>query len=82
LKALGGDRITGLLDSVGGPLVPSLFPMLAPGGRVIAYGVQDPRTMEIERCLQALADAALSSNTLNKRLRLLGIDTKTDHYAH
>jgi hypothetical protein len=25
---------------------------------------------------------ALSSNTLNKRLRLLGIDTKTDHCAH
>jgi len=35
-----------------------------------------------QRCLQALADAALSSNTLNKRLRLLGIDTKTDHCAH
>jgi hypothetical protein len=34
------------------------------------------------RCLQALADAALSSNTLDKRLRLLGIDTKTDHCAH
>lgn len=31
---------------------------------------------------KALADAALSSNTLNKRLRLLGIDTKTDHCAH
>jgi integrase len=27
-------------------------------------------------------DAPLSSNTLNKRLRLLGIDTKTDHCAH
>ncbi|WP_247341959.1 MULTISPECIES: site-specific integrase [unclassified Bradyrhizobium] len=27
-------------------------------------------------------DAPLSNNTLNKRLRLLGIDTKTDHCAH
>ncbi|WP_246669303.1 MULTISPECIES: hypothetical protein [unclassified Bradyrhizobium] len=31
---------------------------------------------------KALADAALSSNTLDNRLRLLGIDTKTDHCAH
>ena len=27
-------------------------------------------------------DAPLSNNTLNKRLRVLGIDTKTDHCAH
>jgi integrase len=27
-------------------------------------------------------DAPLSNNTLNKRLRLLGIDTRTDHCAH
>jgi integrase len=27
-------------------------------------------------------DAPLSNNALNKRLRLLGIDTKTDHCAH
>ena len=27
-------------------------------------------------------DAPLSNNTLNKRLRLLGIDTQTDHCAH
>lgn len=27
-------------------------------------------------------DSPLSNNTLNKRLRLLGIDTKTDHCAH
>jgi len=27
-------------------------------------------------------DAPLSNNTLNKRRRLLGIDTKTDHCAH
>src|SRR5262249_29243616 len=27
-------------------------------------------------------DAPLSNNTLNKRLRLLGVDTKTDHCAH
>jgi NADPH:quinone reductase-like Zn-dependent oxidoreductase len=51
LKVLGADRITALVDSVGGPLVPSLFPTLTPGSRVIAYGVQDPRAMEITNAM-------------------------------
>ena len=37
----GGRPITALLDSVGGPNTPKLFPALAPGARIIAYGVQD-----------------------------------------
>jgi NADPH:quinone reductase-like Zn-dependent oxidoreductase len=30
-----------LLDSVGGPLVASLMPLLQPGARIVAYGVMD-----------------------------------------
>jgi NADPH:quinone reductase-like Zn-dependent oxidoreductase len=42
LSAIAGDRrIAALLDSVGGPNTPKFFPALAPGGRIIAYGVQD-----------------------------------------
>jgi NADPH:quinone reductase-like Zn-dependent oxidoreductase len=42
LSAIVGDRrIAALLDSVGGPNTPKLFPSLAPGARIIAYGVQD-----------------------------------------
>jgi NADPH:quinone reductase-like Zn-dependent oxidoreductase len=37
----GRNRITALLDSVGGPLIDRLFEILAYGARIIAYGVQD-----------------------------------------
>ncbi len=40
--AIAGDRrIAALLDSVGGPNTAKLFPALAPGARIMAYGVQD-----------------------------------------
>jgi NADPH:quinone reductase-like Zn-dependent oxidoreductase len=41
LAAAGERRVAALLDSVGGPLVATLLGTLAPGARVIAYGVQD-----------------------------------------
>lgn len=42
VAAITGDRrVSALLDSVGGPGVTRLFPMLAPGARIVAYGVQD-----------------------------------------
>ena len=41
LAMLGQARAAALLDSVGGPILPQLFSMLAPGARVVAYGVQD-----------------------------------------
>ena len=42
LTAIVGDRrVAALLDSVGGPNIPKLFPGLASGARIIAYGVQD-----------------------------------------
>jgi NADPH:quinone reductase-like Zn-dependent oxidoreductase len=42
LSAIAGDRrIAALLDSVGGSNTPKCFPALAPGARIIAYGVQD-----------------------------------------
>ena len=42
VAAITGDRrVSALLDSVGGPGVTRLFAMLAPGARIVAYGVQD-----------------------------------------
>lgn len=42
VAAITGDRrVSALLDSVGGPGVTRLFSMLAPGARIVAYGVQD-----------------------------------------
>lgn len=37
-----GAAPAALLDSVGGPLVASLMPVLRPGARIVAYGVMDP----------------------------------------
>jgi len=37
----GGRRVSGLLDSVGGPDTAKLFAALAPGACIVAYGVQD-----------------------------------------
>ena len=41
-EAAGERDVKALLDSVGGSLIARLFETLAAGGRVIAYGVQDP----------------------------------------
>lgn len=40
VDALGGSQAAGLLDSVGGSLIERIFPALATGSRIIAYGVQ------------------------------------------
>jgi NADPH:quinone reductase-like Zn-dependent oxidoreductase len=37
----GAHAVKALLDSVGGPLIPTLLETVAPGSRIIAYGVQD-----------------------------------------
>ena len=42
ISAITNERGVGaLLDSVGGPLLPTLFARLRPGARILAYGVQD-----------------------------------------
>lgn len=39
--AADGHAVSGLIDSVGGPLLAQLLPALSPGATVIAYGVMD-----------------------------------------
>jgi NADPH:quinone reductase len=41
VSAVSGGKVTALLDSVGGSIVPRLIPALAAGAKIIAYGVQD-----------------------------------------
>jgi NADPH:quinone reductase len=47
----GERRIAAFIDSVGGPLVQKLFPVLRAGGRIIAYGVQDRAPAEITNAM-------------------------------
>jgi NADPH:quinone reductase len=52
LAAIAGDRrIAALLDSVGGPNTAKLFPVLAPGARIVAYGVQDPEPAAVTNAM-------------------------------
>jgi integrase len=60
---------------------------LGPCRAFVTAGTRDPaQRSEADRSSPVrvflLEGRALSNNTLNKRLRLLGIDTKTDHCAH
>jgi NADPH:quinone reductase-like Zn-dependent oxidoreductase len=41
VSEVSGGKVAALLDSVGGPIVPTLIPALAAGAKIVAYGVQD-----------------------------------------
>jgi NADPH2:quinone reductase len=56
LEATGPAKAAALMDSVGGPLVTSLMPTLAPGARVLAYGVQDPAPAAITNAMLIYAN--------------------------
>jgi NADPH2:quinone reductase len=47
----GGQKAAAVIDSVGGQLVATLFGCLAPGGRIIAYGVQDPGPVQVTNAM-------------------------------
>jgi NADPH2:quinone reductase len=51
IAATGNLRAAALIDSVGGPLAAQLFGILAPGARVIAYGVQDRAAAQITNAM-------------------------------
>lgn len=44
----GGEGVAALIDCVGGPLVPALFPALRPGAAVVSYGTLSPEPMVIK----------------------------------
>lgn len=50
-ETTGAHRVAALIDSVGGPLVQKLIPTLQPGGRIVAYGVQDRAPAEITNAM-------------------------------
>jgi NADPH:quinone reductase len=54
--ATGEQRVSALLDSVGGALLPTLFTMLAPGARIIAYGVQDREAASITNAMMVYSN--------------------------
>jgi len=51
LEIAGNRGVNAVLDSVGGPLVSRLIGTLVPGGRIIAYGVQDQELIPVTNAM-------------------------------
>ncbi len=51
LEITGSRGVNAILDSVGGPLISRLLGTLIPGGRIIAYGVQDQEPIPITNAM-------------------------------
>lgn len=47
-EVTGGQGVAALIDCVGGPLVPALFPALRPGAAVVTYGTLSAEPMMIK----------------------------------
>lgn len=72
LAAAGQNRITGLLDSVGGPPVPRLLPALATGATIVAYGVQDAQPMQVSNAMLIYANLTWIGFGIDRWLALRG----------
>lgn len=73
----GGRRIEALLDSVGGPIVPKLFATLAPGARVVAYGVQDREPAAITNAMLIYSNLTWKGFGIDRWLSLTTADVRT-----
>ena len=51
LEITGERGVNAVLDSVGGPLITQLIGALVPGGRIIAYGVQDRELIPVTNAM-------------------------------
>lgn len=56
MAATSERRVSALLDSVGGPVLPVLISTLAPGARIVTYGVQDIRAAAITNAMMVYAN--------------------------
>jgi NADPH:quinone reductase-like Zn-dependent oxidoreductase len=77
----GGDKPVALLDSVGGTGVVKLFGLLAPGSRVIVYGVQDRSTIELTNATLIYANLTWKGFGIDRWLMECPSDRKTAMFA-
>ena len=68
--ATGRRGVEALLDSVGGPILPNLFTTLAPGARVVAYGVQDRAPAAITNAMLIYANLTWKGFGIDRWLAL------------
>jgi NADPH:quinone reductase-like Zn-dependent oxidoreductase len=77
INAVAGERrVTALLDSVGGSLVPDLLGTLAPGAHAIAYGVQDRAAAAVTNALLIYGNLTWKGFGIDRWLSELAPDVK------
>lgn len=79
-EAVGPQGALALIDSVGGPLTASLMRTLAPGGRIVAYGVQDPAPAEITNAMLIYSNLTWTGFGIDRWLSLVGPEKTTAAY--
>jgi len=77
IGALTGERrISALLDSVGGPVLPKLFGTLAAGARIVAYGVQDREPAMVTNAMLIYSNLTWKGFGIDRWLSLTSPDAK------
>lgn len=76
IAASGEKRVAALLDSVGGPILAKLFTTLAPGARVIAYGVQDRAPAAMTNAMLIYSNLIWKGFGIDRWLSMLPTDAK------
>lgn len=72
----GGRRIEALFDSVGGPILPKLFAALAPGARIVAYGVQDREPAAVTNAMLIYSNLTWRGFGIDRWLSLTPADVR------
>jgi NADPH:quinone reductase-like Zn-dependent oxidoreductase len=75
---VGGDRVSALLDSVGGAILPTLFGALSPGAHVIAYGVQDRNPAAISNAMMIYSNLTWKGFGIDRWLSMSGPRTSDE----
>lgn len=78
---VGPKKAQALLDSVGGPLAARLTGALAPGGRIIAYGVQDPTPAAVTNAMLIYSNLTWVGFGIDRWLALAGPEKTATAFA-
>jgi NADPH:quinone reductase-like Zn-dependent oxidoreductase len=82
ISAIAGEHgVAALLDSVGGPLLPTLFATLRPGARIVSYGAQDREPSSISNGMLIYSLLTWIGFGIDRWLSRLAEDSRRDMFA-
>lgn len=80
-RIVGAAGVAAVLDSVGGPAVQNLLATLAPGGQIVAYGVQDRRPAAVTNAVLVYSNLTWKGFGIDRWLWELGSQEARDMYS-